>query len=180
MIGIVATDENGGIGKDNKIPWFGRFSHTKQDLKRFKEITTDCNENKQNVLIMGRKTWESIGKKLPGRLNVVISKTLNTHCFTGDYLARSKEDTINYLSSNKDIINKTFVIGGKEIYSLFYDSINTFELTILKGNYDCDTNLNLNDIYSDFRLIKTEPKENYVNLTLVRNRPPTMRTTMRF
>ena len=174
MIGIVATDNNGGIGKDGKIPWFGSGCFDpKEDLKRFKVITSDCDyDDKKNVVIMGRKTWESIGKVLPGRINIVLSKTegsINESYFNGDYLARSKQDVINYLLNNYSLVDKIFVIGGKEIYSLFYDEIETFELTIVNNKFECDTFIDLKKIYNDFKLEKVDQRIGCVNLTMTRD-----------
>lgn len=161
MIGIVATDSVGGIGKDNNIPW-----NLPDDLKRFRSITTNCpNSSKTNCVIMGRKTWESIGKKLSGRINIVLTKNPNQKGLDCDYLATSKEDVLEYLDANDTKIYKTFVIGGKNIYDLFYHEIETWELTVLAKQYDCDTTLDLNKIYNKFKLNNIEPKNNYVNLT---------------
>ena len=69
---IVATERNGGIGFNNKIPW--KLSN---DMKMFKQITSTAMPNKKNVVIMGRKTWESIPSKfrpLPSRFNVVVTR----------------------------------------------------------------------------------------------------------
>ena len=68
---IVATDTKNGIGKDNDLPW-----QCSQDLKRFKEITSETKSpNTQNMIVMGRKTAESLPNgALPGRLNVCLSK----------------------------------------------------------------------------------------------------------
>lgn len=66
IIGIVAIAENYAIGKDGKLPW-----HYSSDLKYFKETTTG------NLIVMGARTWNSIGKPLPNRLNVVLSRTID-------------------------------------------------------------------------------------------------------
>lgn len=164
MIGIVATDCTGGIGRDGKIPWY-----LSSDLNRFKAITTFCeSSDRQNVIIMGRKTWESIGRLLPGRINIVMSRSLNDHYFGGDCLAKNKQDVLDYLELNGSKINKVFIIGGKQIYDLFYNDIQTLELTILQKDYKCDTKLDLKKIYGDFKLMRVEPQENYTNLTMDR------------
>jgi len=165
MIGIVATDCEGGIGKNGGIPW-----KLPEDLKRFRRLTTDCKDpDKRNVVIMGRKTWMSINKQLPNRINIVLSKTLKNKCGI-TFLANCKDEVVEYLRLNKYKINKVFVIGGKGIYDLFYNYINTFELTVLKGVYKCDTKIELRTIYSDFEIIKVNPEEEYVNLTLKKRR----------
>ena len=174
MIGIVATDINGGIGFNGNIPWFKSCDtllfDPKEDLKRFKTITSTCKKNTKNVVIMGRKTWESIGRILPGRINIVLSSSMSEQsnfskngCF---YLARSKQDIINYLLNNHILIDKIFVIGGNEIYSLFYDDIDTFELTIINNEFKCDTYIDLKKIYNNFRLEKIDQRKGCCFLTM--------------
>ena len=101
MISIIAAVSNNGvIGVDNKLPW-----DLPEDLKRFKELTTG------NVVIMGRKTYESIGKPLPNRINIVITR--NKDFFVPDVLtANSLNSALLKAGGNKDI----FIIGGGEIY----------------------------------------------------------------
>ena len=96
---IVAMSENRVIGKDNALPW-----HLSEDLKRFKRITTG------HTIIMGRKTYESIGKPLPNRVNIVMTRderfkppgTLIVHSLE-EAVRRSKGDEV-------------FIIGGAQIY----------------------------------------------------------------
>ena len=101
MISIIAAVSNNGvIGVDNKLPW-----DLPEDLKRFKELTTG------NVVIMGRKTYESIGKPLPNRINIVITR--NKDFFVpGVLTANSLNSALLKAGGNKDI----FIIGGGEIY----------------------------------------------------------------
>ena len=101
MISIIAAvSKNGVIGVDNKLPW-----DLPEDLKRFKELTTG------NVVIMGRKTYESIGKPLPNRINIVVTRDKNF--FTPNVIvANSLDSALLKAGGNKDI----FIIGGGEIY----------------------------------------------------------------
>lgn len=96
---IVAVNENLVIGKDNKLPW-----HYSDDLKYFKRVTTG------NVVIMGRKTYESIGKALPNRVNIVIS---NTSSFNDVITVSSFEEALDEASKHDKEI---FVIGGASLY----------------------------------------------------------------
>lgn len=96
---IVAVNENLVIGKDNELPW-----HSSEDLKYFKRITTN------NVVIMGRKTYESIGKPLPNRVNIVISNTTN---FTEVITVKSFEEALEMASLHD---KEVFVIGGSSLY----------------------------------------------------------------
>lgn len=130
---IVAKSINNIIGSNNKLPWY-----IPDDLKRFKNITSN------NIVIMGRKTFESIGKPLPNRVNYVISKNykeLNKEYLYDDDIIFFKniEDSINYfVDQNKH--NKMFVIGGNMLYRYFinnnlYDKIYLTEiLNIFNGD----------------------------------------------
>ncbi len=97
---IVAAAENNAIGKGNKMPW-----HLPNDFKYFKTQTMN------HSIIMGRKTFESIGKALPGRRNIVISRQ---PLFSADEVdvANSLQDVMNYCRDENEI----FIIGGAEIY----------------------------------------------------------------
>ena len=97
---LVAASENNVIGKDNKLIW-----HISHDLKRFKMLTMG------HHIIMGRKTHESIGKALPGRINVVITRNKNYKA-EGCVVVHSIEEAL--LKSGED--NEVFVIGGEEIF----------------------------------------------------------------
>lgn len=104
---IVAATKEGHIGNDNALSWF-----LPSDLKWFKELTVN------NTVVMGRKTYESIGKPLPKRINHVISKTLDQK--EGIEIFPSVE---NWFEKNQRFLNseaeKAFVIGGVEIYNQF-------------------------------------------------------------
>ena len=111
---IVACNLNHGIGKNNNLLY-----RLKQDMKYFKDITTKVNdENKQNAVIMGRKTYESIPKKfrpLPSRLNIVITRNKNYPKEEDLIVSNSFEEALSLLKSIEKIEN-IFVIGGGEIY----------------------------------------------------------------
>ena len=112
---IVAIAKNLAIGKDGKLPW-----HYGADLKFFKETTVG------NAVVMGFHTWEAIGKPLPKRLNIVLSrsKTLENH---GDVvLLRSKREVLalaNYLKGD------LFIIGGAQTYREFAGEIEKWIVT---------------------------------------------------
>ena len=127
---IVAVDSKCyGIGKDGKIPW-----HNKDDMKFFKDITTGYGNN---AVIMGRKTFESIGKPLPNRLNIVISKTLTN--INNCIVKNSLEDAIEYAKSEKK--DNAFIIGGASVYNeaMNKDLIDNYFISKI------DTNLSEND-----------------------------------
>ena len=109
---IVAVNENLVIGKDNKLPWY-----SSEDLKYFKRITSD------NVVIMGRKTYESIGKALPNRVNIVIS---NTTTFDDVITVNSFNEALDEASKySKEI----FVIGGATLYEQVLNDADKLYLT---------------------------------------------------
>jgi dihydrofolate reductase len=103
---VVAASNNDAIGKDNKLLW-----HLPNDLKMFKNLTS------KKVVVMGRKTYESIGKPLPNRLNVIITKNKNYKNDTalGCIIADSVENAIKLIESI-DGSKEAFIIGGGTIY----------------------------------------------------------------
>lgn len=115
IIGIVAIAKNYAIGKDGKLPW-----HYPADLKFFKQTTTG------NAIVMGSNTWRSIGKPLPNRLNIVLSRNGNTEQQPGVLLLRSKKELLalaSYLKCN------VFIIGGAKTYENFSDVIDKWIVT---------------------------------------------------
>jgi dihydrofolate reductase len=102
---IVAVSENLAIGKDNKLLW-----HISEDLKYFKRITAG------HTVIMGRKTWESIGRPLPNRRNIVVSRSLKADSLPGADLFPSLEDALSASGGEGERSEEVFVIGGGEIY----------------------------------------------------------------
>jgi len=99
---IVAMDENGGIGFENHLPW-----HLPEDLKRFKRLTMG------HHLILGRKTYQSIGRVLPGRRMIVMTRNPDTQ-YAGVDVVPSLEAAINLAKSRDD--DEVFIGGGSEVY----------------------------------------------------------------
>ena len=133
---IVALDKNNGIGKDGDIPW-----KLKGDMKFFKEITSKTeDESKQNMLIMGRKTWESIPERfrpLPERVNVVLTRNSDA-----DFEGAQKADSLERaLELANDQVEKIFIIGGGNIYqqALSQLDLDGLFITRIDAEYDCDT-----------------------------------------
>lgn len=122
---IVATDLNNGIGKNNQLLW-----HLPADLKFFKNTTTG------HSIIMGRKTFESIGKPLPNRTNIIITRNKELK-IEGCIVVKSIEDAINYCKE----INETeaFIIGGGEIYQQAIHLADKIYLTKVLHTFDADT-----------------------------------------
>ena len=116
---IWAQDQNGGIGKDGKLPW-----HIPEDLKNFKKLTLN------STVVMGRKTWMSLTiKPLPERRNVVLSS--NSMADVENY--NSIEQCIETLY--QDNVKKIFVIGGAQIYQHFIHRSDQLHITLV----DADT-----------------------------------------
>lgn len=114
---IAAIGENYELGKDNNLVW-----RLKEDLKFFKNITMG------HPIVMGRKTFESLPKVLPGRKNIVIS-TSDIRNEEIELYKSIKDFLINYQDFNNDI----FVIGGASIYSQFIDLATKMYLTEIKA-----------------------------------------------
>lgn len=113
---IVAVSDNDVIGKDGKMPW-----HLKTDLQRFKKLTTN------SAVIMGRKCFESIGKPLPDRLNVVVSSNPAYNPGEGVIVKPSLQYAVDYVNSR--YIPEAFIIGGGMIYRQCVDIVNKIYLT---------------------------------------------------
>ncbi len=122
---IAAVDLNYLMGYDNIIPW-----HKPADLKRFKQKTLN------QIVIMGRKTYESIGKALPNRTNCVISRNPSKikNLSSGVITSLSFEEIINQLKNTDKTV---WIIGGSEIYkeALLSDIVSEIDLTILNGRW---------------------------------------------
>lgn len=121
---IVAMSENRAIGRDNKMPW-----HLSADLKRFKSITMN------SPILMGRKTFESIGKPLIGRTNMILSN--NSHFQPEGCLVFS--DLQQALARAQDYGNELFVIGGATLYEKTLPLAQRLYLTQIEAEFDGDT-----------------------------------------
>ena len=124
---IVAVARNGVIGRDGALAW--RIS---DDLKRFKRLTSG------HPIIMGRKTFDSIGKALPGRTNIVISRSMPPR---QDVLIADSLETAFRLASahaRSQGVNEVFVIGGAEIYRLSLPFADRIHLTEVDAEIEGD------------------------------------------
>jgi len=125
---IVAMANNRAIGKDNQLPW-----HLPEDLQRFKYITMG------KPIIMGRKTFESIGRALPGRLNIVVTRQSNWQ-YSGVRVAHSLDDAIQLADAQAFINNheEMMLIGGAELYRSALPQVNKIYLTRIETTVDAD------------------------------------------
>jgi dihydrofolate reductase len=119
---IVAISENHVIGKDNKLLW-----HLPKDLKHFKDTTTG------HTVIMGRKTYDSVGKPLPKRRNIIVTR--QTITIEGCEVVNSIEAALALCKSESEV----FVVGGAEIYKQAMKLTDRIYLTIVHQNFDGDS-----------------------------------------
>jgi dihydrofolate reductase len=122
---LVAMDEKRGIGKDGKLPW--RLS---SDLKRFRELTMG------HHIIVGRKTYESFGKPLPGRQTIVVTRNPGFRP-EGCLIAGSVQEAIVVAKAHGE--TEAFVIGGSDIYAQAIDPADRIYLTQVHAEVDADT-----------------------------------------
>ena len=115
IIGIAAVDRKGAIGKGGKLPW-----HYSADMKFFRETTTG------HAVVMGRKTWLTIGKPLKNRLNIVLSRDSNIDP-QESLIVLSDIDSV--LSFKNSLTTDLFVIGGAQIYEAFLPYIERWIIT---------------------------------------------------
>ncbi len=145
IIGIVAISINYAIGRDGKLPW-----HYSTDLKFFKETTTG------NVVVMGANTWRSIGRPLPNRLNIVLSRSGRVDA----------PETVIKLSSEAEVVELAkyidrdiFIIGGAHTYEDFADVIDQWIVTFVPIEVaDADTFMAVDFLigYEETEMIKLD------------------------
>ena len=135
---IVAIAENGVIGDNNALLW-----NIKEDMRRFRTTTTG------HPVIMGRKTYESIGRPLPKRTNVVITRSDTT--FEGCEVAHSLEEAVAMFPADEEV----FIIGGAQIYKQALPLADKLYLTVVHRNYDGDTSFPEID-YSEWQEVARE------------------------
>ncbi|MCD0462605.1 dihydrofolate reductase [Roseiconus lacunae] len=161
LTAVVAISQTGVIGRDGDMPW--RLS---SDLRRFKSLTMG------GVLIMGRKTFDSIGRPLPGRRTIVITRQADWSS-AGVEVAATPEAAIELAGQTP-----AFVVGGAEIYRQLIDRCEEVFLTRVLCNVEGDTHLELD--VADFSVLEQSripagPKDDYPTefFRLVRHRKST-------
>jgi dihydrofolate reductase len=121
---VVAMGEKNEIGFENQLLW-----HLPKDLKHFKDLTSG------HPVIMGRKTYESIGKPLPNRTNIVISRKEDWFQ-EGILIVGSIKEAVKFA---KKIDEEVFIIGGGNIYAQTMDIVDKLEVTLVKADLEADT-----------------------------------------
>ena len=152
---ILAVDEYGGLGNKNDLPW----PKIKLDMKWFMDHT------KNNVVVMGSRTWNSLGihKPLKDRINYVISSQ-DLKLFEGAYDSYDQTkysiDSILFAIKSRHAKREIFVIGGKTVYDEAYKTCDKIYLTRVEGMYTVDTTVNIEEYLKDFACID---RRKYVN-----------------
>ncbi len=119
---VVCMSENRVIGQNNDMPW-----HLPEDLKHFKSLTMG------HSIVMGRKTYESIGRPLPGRKNIVLTANRNFEA-KGCDIVHSKADILERAKKE----DKLFIIGGGKIFEQFMDEADMLYVTVIHEHFDGD------------------------------------------
>ncbi|MBK9282929.1 MAG: dihydrofolate reductase [Sphingobacteriaceae bacterium] len=143
---IVATGKQNELGKDNKLLW-----HLPADLKFFKATTLGF------PIIMGRKTYESIGRLLPNRKNIIITRN-TSYRVEGAEIHTELHAALNYCKNLPEAPQKVFLIGGAEIYRLGIHQTDEIYRTLINQSFDADVFYDPINA-SDFKLIWQECHE---------------------
>ncbi len=151
---IAAMDAKRGIGKDNSIPW-----HISEDFKRLKKITSG------HPIIMGRKTYESLGKPLSDRTNIIISRNpARFHQLVEDsnnfVSCNSLEEAVN-IANKSDGKDEIFIFGGGQIFTEALEKgiVDKLYLTIIEGEYESDTFFP-DYVSAGFKIVSEEKHDN--------------------
>jgi dihydrofolate reductase len=120
---VAAIASNNVIGKENSLPW-----NIPEDLKRFKQMTSG------HTILMGRKTFDSIGRPLPNRQNIVMTKDENFE-WEGIKVINDFDEALELIKESKEDV---FVIGGSKIYELFEPVANTLAITRILKDFEGD------------------------------------------
>ncbi|MFA5862918.1 MAG: dihydrofolate reductase [Candidatus Thermoplasmatota archaeon] len=149
---IVAAAENGVIGRDGKMPW-----HLSEDLKRFKRLTMG------HPIVMGRKTWDSIGRVLPGRENIIITRQAG-FAAPGATVVGSIAEAIDH--ARKAGASDVFIIGGAQTYAQALPLADVVELTRVHASPEGDARFPA--LGPEWREVAREEHEGYAFVTLKR------------
>ena len=136
---LVAVERSQGIGFEGQMPW----PHLKEDMQWFKQLTTN------QIVIMGSTTYDSLGKSLPNRINVVISRKRQL----GDHTFNNCGDALDFCSveyPDKEI----FIIGGSAVYEAYLDIVDRFYVTEIDADYQCDKFFDLTYVKENFTKVK--------------------------
>ena len=148
---VVAVDEARGLGKNNAL-----LCHLPEDLKHFKRLTMG------RPIVMGRKTYESIGRLLPGRLNIIISRHADP--ILGAIVCRDMQDVLYRMAAEPEIM----IIGGSQIFQMFMPLANHVYMTLIHHRFDADVFfpwMNENDWVCQTKSFHKKDEKNFYDLT---------------
>lgn len=137
---IVAAGENNVIGSDNDMPW-----HLPADLAYFKKTTSG------HAVVMGRKTFQSIGKPLPNRTNIILTRDKEFQA-EGCHIIHSIDEAFDFAKDGK-----LFIIGGAEVYRQFLPHANRVYLTRIHTSFEGDAFFP--ELTEEWKLVSTDPHE---------------------
>lgn len=161
---VAAVARNGVIGAGGGLPW-----HLPDELQRFKRLTLG------HVLVMGRRTYESVGRPLPGRTTVVVTRNADWDPGAADVLVAS--DVPGALAKAAEVDEVVFVVGGAEVYAAALPLADRLELTFVEAEPEGDTTFPAVD-WSEWREVGREPGKGWTAVTFERalaegpERPP--------
>jgi dihydrofolate reductase len=136
---LVAVERSQGIGFNGQMPW----PHLKGDMQWFRQMTIN------QVVIMGSTTYDSLGKSLPNRINIVISRKREL----GDHTFADCGEALDYCAA-KYPDKEIFIIGGSAVYESYLDIIDRFYVTEIDADYQCDKFFNMSYVKENFTKVK--------------------------
>jgi dihydrofolate reductase len=136
---LLAMDEKGTIGKDNDLPW-----HLPADLAYFKKVTMG------KPIIMGRKTYDSIGRPLPGRRNIILTRNADLKV-EGCEVYHTPDEILAALGDG----DEAFVIGGAKVFDAFRPYVDRMYITLIEHIFEGDTTISFNR--EDWELVSDNP-----------------------
>lgn len=155
---VVACSENAVIGKDGGLPW-----HLPEDLKRFKALTTG------HILIMGRKTFESIGRPLPGRYTIVVSRSKPVLPRIVTPVGSIEEAFAHIKEIAAAWPEEVFIVGGGDIYRQTLPLVDRIYLTKVHQQVEGDTTYPL-DRLQDFEVLESDAQPQFTASVLQRKK----------
>lgn len=156
IIGIIAISKNYAIGRDGKLPW-----HYSTDLRFFKQTTME------HAVVMGSKTWASIGKPLPGRENIVISRSTDLELPAEVHLVSTIDEVLDF---DDKFARDVFVIGGAGVYASFADVIDRWVVTEIPETIDDADTFMPRNFLDDFDLSDTIELDDHLLVKILHRR----------
>ena len=152
---ILACDLNGGIGKDNAMPW----PLNKRDMQWFRDNTIG------HIVVMGSKTWNSHGmlKTLPKRRNIVVTTSPENNQGADGYITENVSEAVQQLSKDNPGL-QVWIIGGANVIEQCWDIIDEFYITEVKDLYECDAGIDIPKLEENFVVSHTEYEDSDISI----------------